>query len=40
VIYGLNRLSEDLDSDNSAELDLSQLGTDLPQHFQKVFDYA
>ena len=40
VIYGLNRLSEDLDFDNSAGLDLSQLGTDLPQHFQKVFGYA
>ncbi len=40
VIYGLNRLSEDLDFDNSAGLDLSQLGTDLPQHFQKAFGYA
>lgn len=40
VIYGLNRLSEDLDFDNSAGLDLSQLATDLPQHFQKVFGYA
>ncbi len=40
VIYGLNRLSEDLDFDNSAGLDFSQLGTDLPQHFQKVFGYA
>ncbi|MBN2149208.1 MAG: nucleotidyl transferase AbiEii/AbiGii toxin family protein [Anaerolineales bacterium] len=40
VIYGLNRLSEDLDFDNSPGLDLSQLGTDLSQHFQKFFGYA
>jgi predicted nucleotidyltransferase component of viral defense system len=40
VIYGLNRLSEDLDFDNSVGLDLSQLGADLPQYFQKVFGYA
>jgi len=40
VIYGLNRLSEDLDFDNRAGLDLSQLGTDLQEHFQKVFGYA
>jgi hypothetical protein len=39
VIYGLNRLSEDLDFDNSAGIDLSQLGSDLAQHFQKTFGY-
>lgn len=40
IIYGLNRLSEDLDFDNSAGLDLSQLATDLPRHFQKMFGYT
>jgi len=40
VVYGLNRLSEDLDFDNSAGLDLSQLAPDLTQHFQQTFGYA
>ncbi len=40
VIYRLNRLSEDLDFDNSVGLDLSRLGMDLPTHFQKVFGYT
>ena len=40
VIYGLNRLSEDLDFDNRAGLDLSQLSPDLVQHFHKTFGYA
>jgi predicted nucleotidyltransferase component of viral defense system len=39
VIYGLNRLSEDLDFDNSAHLNVSQLGPDLVQHFQNFFGY-
>lgn len=39
VIYGLNRLSEDLDFDNNACLDLSQMGSDLAQHFQQAFAY-
>jgi predicted nucleotidyltransferase component of viral defense system len=39
TIYGLNRLSEDVDLDNRAGLDLSQLGTDVSQHFQKTFGY-
>jgi predicted nucleotidyltransferase component of viral defense system len=30
MIYGLNHLSEDLDYDNSARMDLSQIGADLP----------
>jgi len=40
VVYGLNRLSEDLDFDNSAGLDLSQLAPDLARHFQITFGYA
>jgi predicted nucleotidyltransferase component of viral defense system len=40
VIYGLNRLSEDLDFDNSTGLDLSQLSPDLVRHFHKTFGYA
>ncbi len=39
VIYGLNRLSEDLDFDNSAHLNVTQLGPDLVQHFQNFFGY-
>ena len=40
VIYGLNRLSEDLDFDNRDGLDLSQLSADLPQYFQRVFGFT
>lgn len=40
VIYGLNRLSEDLDFDNTAEVDLGQLSADLAGHFHKTFGYA
>ena len=40
VVYGLNRLSEDLDFDNQAGLDLSQLAPDLVGHFQRTFGYA
>ena len=29
-----------VDFDNCSGEDLNQLGTDLPQHFQKVFGYA
>lgn len=39
TIYGLNRLSEDLDFDNNSEIDLSRLGEDLSQHFRKTFGY-
>ena len=39
VLYGLNRLSEDLDFDNRAGLELSHLGEDLTYHFQKTFGY-
>ena len=40
VVYGLNRLSEDLDFDNRAGLVLSQLAPDLVQHFQRTFGYS
>lgn len=40
VIYGLNRLSEDLDFDNSSGIDLSQLSWDLTNHFQKNYAYT
>lgn len=39
VIYGLNRLSEDLDFDNTAGVDISQLSADLAGHFQKTFGF-
>ena len=39
VLYGLNRLSEDLDLDNQAQLDLSRLQDDLLAHFQKGLLY-
>lgn len=40
VVYGLNRLSEDLDFDNGAGLDLGRLGMDLQEHFQKTQGYS
>jgi hypothetical protein len=40
VVYGLNRLSEDLDFDNSVGLDLCQLSPDLVQYFHKTFGYT
>ncbi len=39
VIYGLNRLSEDLDLDNSSEIDLSSLAVDLSTYYQRTFGY-
>ena len=39
VIYGLNRLSEDLDFDNSAEIDLSSLADDLSSYYRRTFGY-
>jgi predicted nucleotidyltransferase component of viral defense system len=39
VVYGLNRLSEDLDFDNQAGLELSRLANDLVDYFQKSFGY-
>jgi len=40
VIYGLNRLSEDLDFDNTPGVDISQLPADLAGYFQKTFGYS
>jgi predicted nucleotidyltransferase component of viral defense system len=40
VVYGLNRLSEDLDFDNQTHLDLTQLTDNLAQYFQKSFRYS
>jgi hypothetical protein len=40
VVYGLNRLSEDLDFDNQVGLDLDQLANDLAQYFQITFAYS
>lgn len=40
VIYGLNRLSEDLDLDNQAGTDLSQLEHDLLAFYQAGIGYA
>ncbi|MBN1316629.1 MAG: nucleotidyl transferase AbiEii/AbiGii toxin family protein [Anaerolineales bacterium] len=36
VIYGLNRLSEDIDLDNSESINLEILGRDLTNHFHRV----
>jgi predicted nucleotidyltransferase component of viral defense system len=40
VVYGLNRLSEDLDFDNQTHLDLTQLTDNLAQYFKKSFRYS
>lgn len=34
VVYGLNRLSEDIDTDNSAKINLENFGKDLQKHVQ------
>lgn len=39
VLYGLNRLSEDIDLDNSNRVDLSAFPADLLGHFQKVWRF-
>jgi len=39
VVYGLNRLSEDLDFDNRSGLDLGSLDDNVVQHFQRSFAY-
>jgi predicted nucleotidyltransferase component of viral defense system len=39
VVYDLNRLSEDLDFDNSAEIDLSNLAEDLTALFRASLGY-
>lgn len=40
VIYGLNRLSEDIDLDNSNAIDLSNLETDLLTYYRSNIGYA
>jgi hypothetical protein len=40
VMFGLNRLSEDLDFDNSSGMDLYLLAADLTHHFQKNYAYT
>lgn len=40
VIYGLNRLSEDIDLDNSNEIDLSTLEDDLLTFYRSNIGYA
>ena len=40
VVYGRNRLSEDLDFDNQAGLDLDHLAESLAQYFHKAFGYG
>jgi hypothetical protein len=40
VVFGLNRLSEDLDFDNSPHLDLDDLAAELVRHFQASLGYA
>ncbi len=40
ILYDLNRLSEDIDLDNSCEVDVSNLGDDLLAHFQKRMGYS
>jgi len=39
VIYDLNRLSEDIDLDNSTEVELDSFVEDLSDHFYKVLSY-
>lgn len=39
VIYDLNRLSEDIDLDNSEDVDLDQLALDLLGHIRSHLDY-
>jgi len=40
IIYGLNRLSEDLDLDNSDQIDLSNLESDLFTFFRAKIGVA
>ncbi len=40
VIYGLNRLSEDIDLDNSDMVDLGMLENDLLTYFQSYIGYT
>ncbi len=40
IVYGLNRLSEDMDLDNSQGVDLTTLASDLHRYFQEITGYA
>jgi len=40
VVYGMNRLSEDLDFDNRVGLDLDPLEDNVLQYFHKSFSYS
>lgn len=40
VVYGLNRLSEDLDLDNGYGIDLASLSSDVLAFFQKTHSYS
>lgn len=40
VVYGLNRLSEDIDLDNNQGLNTENLQTDLIHYFQQTFGYS
>jgi predicted nucleotidyltransferase component of viral defense system len=39
IIYGLNRLSEDIDLDNGEGINIDNLGNDLTDHFHKVWGF-
>ncbi len=39
VVYGLNRLSEDIDLDNSRDVKLDNFGDELLYYFQKILGY-
>ncbi len=39
IVFGLNRFSEDLDFDNSFQVDVNALATDLEKHFHDFFGY-
>ncbi len=40
IIYGLNRLSEDIDLDNSDGIDISNLESDLLTHYRSSIGYS
>jgi hypothetical protein len=40
VVYGLNRLSEDLDLDNQLKIDLGRLNEDLSGYFSQRLNYS
>jgi predicted nucleotidyltransferase component of viral defense system len=40
IVYGLNRLSEDLDLDNSQGIDLTNLASDLHRYFKEITGYS